>query len=142
MAQKDIERMMSELTSVLASGVETPQLSAYYAATETLKTEQRSYHTTWSFFRNSPNNAILDLAQRQHRQALRRVEEARERVDAALLALLEIAVRTAVLCRRIASLATRQSAVAGTLLAFATPPLRFDMLAELARREGWRASAP
>ena len=106
--------MMSELTSVLASGVETPQLSAYYAATETLKTEERSCETTWSVVRNSPNNAILDLAQRQHRQALRRVEEARERVDAALLALLEIAARAAVLCGRIAPMffQSRSSAAA------------------------------
>ena len=43
MAQKDLERVMSGLASVLASGVETPQLSAYYAAAEMLKkTEERN----------------------------------------------------------------------------------------------------
>ncbi len=48
MAQKDLERMMSGLASVLASGVKTPQLSTYYVATEMLKKTEERHNTTTS----------------------------------------------------------------------------------------------
>ncbi len=103
----DFERIVSDLASILARGVETRELHAWYAASDLLQTTD-----------------------------LRDARAAEGRAHDAMLALSRVAARAALLCQHIVLLVTRQSPVTGILLAFAAPSTRVDVAAELARRCG------